>query len=347
MTCNRMKQVLRNKVDRKVLLDQMRQDDQNRTTVSFYQYARIANPRFFRDFLFSNWDSLGVLGRIYVASEGINAQLSVPTEKLEAFREQLYSISFLNGIRLNVTVDEGKSFFKLMIKVRDKIVADGLVDDTFDASDCGAHLNASEFNELTSKEETILIDMRNHYESEVGHFQGAITPDVDTFREEITLVEDLLEGKEEKNVVMYCTGGIRCEKASAWFKHLGYKHVHQLSGGIIEYTRQVREQGLENRFMGKNFVFDERLSERISDDVIAQCHQCGASCDDHTNCANVGCNLLFIQCQQCAEEFKGTCGEECKTVIHLPEEEQAALRKEWRTSNRIFSKSRLRGKIRR
>ena len=344
MTCNRMKQVLRNKVDRKILLDQMLKDNKGRTTVSFYQYVGIANPHFFRDFLFSNWDALGVLGRIYVASEGINAQLSVPSENFSSFREQLYSISFLNGIRLNITVDEGKSFFKLMIKVRSKIVADGLEDDSFDASDCGIHLNASEFNALTAKEDTILIDMRNHYESEVGHFKGAITPDVETFREEIHLVEGLLEGKEAENVVMYCTGGIRCEKASAWFKHLGYQNVHQLSGGIIEYTRQVRDQGLENRFVGKNFVFDERLSERISDDVISQCHQCGASCDDHVNCANVGCNLLFIQCPACAGEFDGTCGVECKTVIELPEEEQAVLRKESRTSNHIFNKGRLRKK---
>ena len=204
------------------------------------------------------------------------------------------------------------------------------------------HLDAVTFNELTAQDDTILIDMRNHYESEVGHFKGAITPDVDTFREEIALVEDMLQGKEDRNIVMYCTGGIRCEKASAWLKHKGFPHVHQLNGGIIEYTRQVREQGLENRFIGKNFVFDERLAERISDDVIAQCHQCGASCDDHTNCSNVGCNLLFIQCPECAQKYEGTCGERCQEIIHMPEEEQRALRKGKKDSARIFNKGRLR-----
>jgi UPF0176 protein len=338
-----MKHELRNLVDRKVLIQRMRDEDRERTTVSFYQYARIENPQFFRDYLFLHWESMAILGRIYVAREGINAQLSVPTEQFDAFCSHLHSIRFLEGIRLNLAVDDGKSFFKLIVKVREKIVADGLSDDTFDVRDCGVHLNAPEFNELIQRDDTILIDMRNHYESEVGHFKGAILPDVDTFREEIEQVEQMLQGQTNRNIVMYCTGGIRCEKASAWLKHRGFPHVHQLNGGIIEYTRQVREQGLENLYIGKNFVFDERMSERISDDVIANCHQCGSPCDDHTNCANVGCNLLFIQCPSCAAQFEGTCGSECQATIHLPEEEQAHLRK-GRSARARFSKGRLRPK---
>jgi UPF0176 protein len=337
-----MKQQLRNLVDRKVLLERMENGENDRTTVSFYQYARILNPAFFRDYLFIHWNELGVLGRTYVAREGINAQISVPTVALEAFQEHLYSIAFLDGVRLNAAVDEGKSFFKLMIKVRDKIVADGLHDTAFDVRDTGVHLDAEGFNSLTAKEDTILIDMRNHYESEVGHFKGAITPDVDTFREEIKLVEDLLQGKEEQNIVMYCTGGIRCEKASAWLKHKGFPKVHQLEGGIIEYTRQVRENGLENRFIGKNFVFDERRAERISADVIAECHQCGTPCDDHTNCLNVACNLLFIQCVACTEQYHGTCSSNCNSIIQLPEEEQKKLRRGVKDSAKIFNKARLR-----
>jgi len=342
VTCNRMKQQLRNLVDRKVLLERMEHGENDRMTVSFYQYARILNPAFFRDYLFIHWNELGVLGRTYVAREGINAQISVPTVAFEAFQEHLYSVAFLDGVRLNAAVDDGKSFFKLMIKVRDKIVADGLNDKAFDVRDTGVHLDAEGFNALTAKDDTILIDMRNHYESEVGHFKGAITPDVDTFREEIELVEDLLQGKEEQNIVMYCTGGIRCEKASAWLKHKGFPNVHQLEGGIIEYTRQVRANGLENRFIGKNFVFDERRAERISADVIAECHQCGAPCDDHTNCLNVACNLLFIQCASCTEQYQGTCSSKCNSIIQLPEEEQKKLRRGVKDSAKIFNKARLR-----
>ena len=216
-----------------------------------------------------------------------------------------------------------------------------LRDDEFDVTDCGVHLSAEDFNELTDKEETILIDMRNHYESEVGHFEGAICPDVDTFRDSLPIIEeDLKEHKEDKNLVMYCTGGIRCEKASAYYKHKGFKNVYQLEGGIIEYTRQVKEQELENKFLGKNFVFDHRRSERISQDIISNCHQCGKPCDTHTNCENEGCHLLFIQCEECAEKMEGCCSTDCQDIIHLPEKEQKAIRKGKHNSNKIFRKGR-------
>jgi len=139
---------------------------------------------------------------------------------------------------------------------------------------------------------------------------------------------------------MYCTGGIRCEKASAYFKHKGFKNVYQLEGGIIEYAKQVKNQGLKNKFIGKNFVFDERRSEAISDDVIASCHQCGSTCDEHINCANEGCHLLFIQCPSCAEKFNNCCSSDCAAIIALPEEEQKALRKGKHNSNKIFKKGR-------
>ena len=119
--------------------------------------------------------------------------------------------------------------------------------------------------------------MRNHYESEIGHFTNAIKPDVDTFRESLPIIEtQLSEHKQDKKLLMYCTGGIRCEKASAYFKHKGFENVYQLEGGIIEYTRQVKAEGLKSKFIGKNFVFDHRLGERITDDIVSQCHQCGA-----------------------------------------------------------------------
>ena len=265
-----------NKEDRRVLMARMEQDDVPRTTLSFYRYVHLENPALTRNQLYAAWEELGVLGRTYVASEGINAQISVPTDRFEEFKAHLDSLGWLSNLRLNVAVEQGKSFFKLIVRVKEKIVADGLNDDTFDVTDCGEHLKADQFNALTDQEDTVLIDMRNAYESEVGHFEGAICPDVNTFREEIALVEDMLQDKKDANIVMYCTGGIRCEKASAYLKHKGFPNVHQLEGGIIEYTRQAKASGLRNKFVGKNFVFDERLAERISDDVIANCHTWGA-----------------------------------------------------------------------
>lgn len=325
--------------EREALIDQAGKD---RLTLSFYQYAHITNPQEFRDQLFLTWDALDVLGRIYVASEGINGQLSLPAEKFKAFKAHLDTIPFLKDIRLNIAVEQdNKSFLKLKVKVREKIVADGLNDDTFDVTNKGVHVDAEKFNALIEDENTVLVDMRNHYESEIGHFKNAITPDVDTFRESLPIIEDDLKAhKEDKNLVMYCTGGIRCEKASAYFKHKGFKNVYQLEGGIIEYTRQVNEKALDNKFIGKNFVFDDRRSERISDDVIAQCHQCGKPCDTHTNCANDACHLLFIQCNDCKAELNNCCSTNCKDIHALPYEEQKALRKGQGNSNDIFKKGR-------
>lgn len=311
-----------------------------RLTLSFYAYAKIEDPKKFRDELFIAWNALDALGRIYVAHEGINAQMSIPADQLDDFKNTLEAYDFMKGIRLNVAIEQDNhSFLKLTIKVRHKIVADGLNDDTFDVTNKGIHLKAQEFNNLLEDPNTIVVDFRNHYESEVGHFEGAITPDVENFRESLPIInEQLQDFKEDKNLLMYCTGGIRCEKASAYFKHQGFKNVFQLEGGIIEYARQVKEDGVESKFLGKNFVFDHRLGERITDDIISQCHQCGKPCDNHTNCANDACHLLFIQCDDCKTAMENCCSTECLEISHLPVEEQVALRKGLQVGNKVFRK---------
>ncbi len=332
-----------NKVDKRVLKEKMENSSIDRTTFSFYKYFPITDPGTFRDKLFVEFSQWEVLGRVYVASEGINAQVSIPSTRFDTFRTFLYQkYPIMKGLRLNVALDDdGKSFYKLKIKVRDKIVADGLDEGSFDVFNKGKYLNAEEFNALTDQPETIVVDMRNHYESEVGHFDSAILPDVDTFREALPHVVELLEDKKENPVVMYCTGGIRCEKASAYLKHKGFSQVYQLEGGIIEYGRQVHEKGLSNKFRGKNFVFDERLGEKISDEVIANCHQCGAPCDTHVNCRNEACNLLFIQCESCAQEREGCCSTDCQDFIHLPIEVQKEKRKGMKNMVRYYKKGRF------
>ncbi|WP_298418195.1 rhodanese-related sulfurtransferase [uncultured Kordia sp.] len=333
---------LYNKLSAKERAELIEKAGKDRMTISFYKYANIGNPEILRNHLFINWDKIDVLGRIYVSYEGINAQLSVPAENFNAFKTHLDTIAFLENVRLNVAIEQDNmSFLKLKVKVRDKIVADGLNDESFDVTEKGVHVGAEKFNELLDDQNTILVDMRNHYESEIGHFQGAITPDVDTFRESLPIIEeDLSDHKDDKNLVMYCTGGIRCEKASAYFKHKGFKKVYQLEGGIINYARQVEAQNLENKFIGKNFVFDHRRGERISEDIIANCHQCGNPCDTHVNCANEACHLLFIQCETCAEKMNDCCSDDCKEVHSLPLEKQKELRKGKVVSNKIFKKGR-------
>src|SRR5689334_2360665 len=335
--------ILHNRVSQKELKERLYQETEPRTTISFYQYFPIAEPDQFRNEHYKNLAVLNVFGRIYVAHEGINAQISVPTGNFEAFKTYLYTIEALNGLRLNIAVaDDGKSFWVMKIKVRGKIVADGIADETFNMSNKGRYVNAEQMNTLLNDPQTIVVDMCNHYEYEVGHFVKALEVPSDTFREQLPMAVDMLKEQKDKNIIMYCTGGIRCEKASAYMLHHGFKNVFHLEGGIINYAREIKAQGLESRFIGKNFVFDERLGERITNDIISHCHQCGKPADTHINCANSACHLLFIQCDECREKYEACCSKECQEVIHLPLEEQMKIRRGIDKGRNVFNKSKAR-----
>ena len=335
--------LIHNRISQKELKERLYQETEPRTTISCYQYFPIEDPLQFRDELYKALNALTVFGRIYVAHEGINAQLSVPQSRFEAMKDYLYSIGPLQGVRLNRAIDDdGRSFWVLKIKVRDKIVADGISDPAFSMTHKGKYANAGEMNELMKDPETVVIDMRNHYEYEVGHFENAVEIPSDTFKQQLPMAVDMMQDKKDKTIVMYCTGGIRCEKASAYMLHNGFKNVFHLEGGIINYAREAKERGLKSKFIGKNFVFDERLGERITEDIVARCHQCGKPADSHTNCANSGCHLLFIQCDECAKKYEGCCSKDCLDVIHLPEEEQKKVRAGIDKGRNIFNKSKAR-----
>ena len=335
--------VLHNRISNEELKKRLMEETEPRTTISFYKYFPIQNPQEFRDHLYKHLYNLKVFGRIYIAKEGINAQASIPHSCFEALKNFLYSIEQLNGIRLNVAVDDdGKSFWVLRVKVRDKIVADGIDDPFFSMNNNGKYVNAEKMNELLKDSSTLVVDFRNHYEYEVGHFENAIEIPSDTFREQLPMAADMLKDKADKNIIMYCTGGIRCEKASAYMLHKGLKNVFHLEGGIINYAREIKEKGLESKFTGKNFVFDERLGERVTEHIISHCHQCGKPCDTHTNCKNDGCHLLFIQCEECAKKYDGCCSIECRETIHMPLERQKEIRKGIDKGRNIFNKSKAR-----
>ncbi|MBS1731042.1 MAG: rhodanese-related sulfurtransferase [Bacteroidetes bacterium] len=335
--------VLHNKVSNKELKEKMMTETEPRKTFSFYRYFPIEEPLIFRDELYSYLFQLNVFGRIYIATEGINAQVSVPENRVAHFRDYLNNLPGMNNLRLNPAIlDNGKSFWVLKIKVRSKIVADGITDSAFNMQQKGRYVDAKGMNEMLNDPDTIIVDMRNHYEYEVGHFIKARELPSDTFRDQLPMAVDMLKGNEDKNIVMYCTGGIRCEKASAWLLHKGFRHVFHLDGGIIQYARQVEENNMENKFIGKNFVFDNRLGERVSNEIIAHCHQCGKPCDDHVNCANDGCHLLFIQCSECAEKMNHCCSEECKEMLSMPEERRKQLRSGIDKGQHIFNKSKMR-----
>ncbi len=330
--------MLKNLVDRKVLKQRLKTENFKRVTMSFYRYVKIEKPEEMRDELYREWYALGVFGRIYLAREGINAQLCVPEENLEKFKAGLEARAEFKNMRLNFAVEQGTSFYKLGIKVKKQIVADGLPEDSYDLSNVGNHLNAEEFNIAMEDKNAVVVDMRNFYESRIGRFEGAICPDVDTFREELPQVVEMLEDKKDKKILLYCTGGIRCEKASAYLKSRGFEDVSQLYGGVITYAHTVTD----SKFIGRNFVFDERIAERITDDVLSICDQCENSCDDYANCKNMICNLLFLQCSDCAAKFAGACNEECRRIAELPAEEYKAERKKSGATDFEKYKSRIR-----
>jgi len=323
-------------------------DTRPRTTLSFYRYVRVVDVLAFKKRLLQQLSELNCLGRIYVASEGINAQLNVPNTYWDAFDAWIQAQPELRGITYNIAVEDLgiPSFFKLAIKIKDKIVADGLDDASFDVTNTGDYFTASEMNAYLEDEEAVVVDIRNNYESEVGHFQGAIMPDVATFKEELRQIPDLLRVHKHKKIALYCTGGIRCEKASAWLKHNGYQHVRHLQGGIVGYAHQVQKQGLDNKFRGKNFVFDERLGERISAEVISTCHLCRTEkSDTHFHCKNQICYGLFIGCDTCMTQRNGYCSWKCVQIAKLPKPTKKVIARyinQFIIAKRPFQKIRMR-----
>tara|TARA_B100000700_G_C15023361_1_gene846885 strand:- start:1445 stop:2482 length:1038 start_codon:yes stop_codon:yes gene_type:complete len=339
MDPNAGKKNMFNKFSKEQCISLLKKETFNRVTISFYKYIILNNLTELRDDLYKKWSRISVLGRIYISEEGINAQLSVPEHNLAEFSKNINSYTFFKDIPFKIAIEDNNlSFFKLTVKIKNQIVSDGLSSKDYDVTNVGEHLTAKQWNEAIN-DGAIVVDMRNHYESEIGKFKGAICPDAETFREELPLVKELLKDKKKDKVLLYCTGGIRCEKTSAYLKHHGFEDVNQLHGGIIDYIKQVNNENLENKFLGKNFVFDERRSERISNDIISKCHQCGAPSDNHVNCKNENCNLLFIQCLSCKEKNESCCSEKCISITHLPEKERMKLRKGKNNNKMYYSHS--------
>ncbi len=321
-----MKQ-LRNIYSKEECLKRVAAEPFKRKTISFYKYVKLDNVQEFRDKLYILWSGLDVLGRIYLSEEGINAQLSVPEHKVKAFRMIVDMIPAFKNVPFKLALEEPDiSFWKLTIKVRKHILAHGIENLDMTTAEVGPHLSAEEYNEAIENG-AIIVDMRNGYESEIGHFEGAITPEVNTFREELPKVLDELKGKEDDKILLYCTGGIRCEPTSAWLKQKGFKDVNQLHGGIIQYAEDVKKKKLDTKYIGKNFVFDGRTAEAVTDDVLGTCHNCKEPANTHVDCPNEVCHALFIQCKDCQKKMNKCCSDACIEIMQMPEEERRAYRK--------------------
>lgn len=252
-------------------------------------------------------------GRIYINEEGINGQMSIHEKDAESYIEWLHSHEAFKDVEFKVHISEEHAFAKMTVKYRKQLAA---LDVKVDLNKTGKHVSPREWKEMLEKqdEDTILIDVRNDYEWKVGRFEGAILPELENFRdfgEYIEYLKNIYNAKKTK-VMMYCTGGIRCELYSALMKEKGFEDIYQLQGGVIKYGL---EEGVKH-WKGKLFVFDDRMVVPISKEeaeVISRCDHCKAQAETYLNCANMDCNALFISCPECAKKMKGCCSEECMT----------------------------------
>jgi len=258
------------------------------------------------------FDTRDVKARIYISHEGINGQMSASQEAAEEYMTWLKSDPRFAEVEFKLHYYHEHVFPRCTVKRRDQIVA---LDAKVDAKDGGEHVSPSKWREMLEEkdQDTLLLDVRNDYEWVLGHFEGAELPDLETFRQFPTYARELKKTRDPKKtkVMMYCTGGIRCELYSALMKKEGFEQVYQLQGGIIKYGL---EEGAD-KWLGKLFVFDDRLSVPISEEeeapVIGKCHHCGVSAESYYNCADMDCNELFLCCPECAEKYKGCCSETC------------------------------------
>ena len=319
---------LYNKKSKEELVNDLKAESFKRITCSFYKYAKIKTTLQFRDSMYSFLDSLKILGRVYIASEGINAQISVPDYVWNIFKIGIQNFRVLKNVQIKKAISDGDSFYKLVVKEKKELVAYGVSDDLYDMNNVGKYLNAEQFNKAIDEDNTAVIDMRNFYETEVGRFKNAEIPQVEKSKDLLPEVRRMLNGREDHKVLLYCTGGIRCEKASSFLIKSGIENVNQLKGGIIQYAHDIRNKDVDSRFIGKNFVFDARLGERITKDIIANCHLCGSPSDNHRDCNNDTCHILFIQCKKCEEKLSGCCSNECMDFASLPMSKQKELRKD-------------------
>lgn len=284
------------------------------TILLFYKYVYIEYPKSIMKQQRALCEQLGLRGRIILAHEGINATLSGPTEATQTYKEYMNNHELFKDIDFKESPGSDDDFPRLRVVVKDEIVHLGLDTQKVTVQDTGVHLTPEEAHALMAEnpEDLVILDARNDYESRVGTFTNSLTPPIKTFREFPTYVDENLETFKNKKVLMHCTGGIRCERASAYLNQKGVaQKVYQILGGIHRYI----EKYPDGFFRGKNYVFDGRVTVRVNDDILTTCDWCKKPADDYTNCINSNCNNHYISCASCVKNSQSTCSPTCKDAV--------------------------------
>jgi len=274
-------------------------------TISFYKYVPVKNPQVLHNFIRTNCSNLDILGRILIGKEGINCAVSGKKENIEKFKQILMRNALFPDLTFREQESSSKTHHKLVIKVRKEICVFGK---EVNLENKGEHLSPEELKKwYDNNEEFYIVDARNDYEYKIGKFRNAIELPIKNFRE-FHKATEVLEPLKDKKVVLYCTGGIRCEKASAYMKEQGFNNVYQVEGGIINYVNKIPKN---NEWEGGLFVFDDRLVSDLGK-PITECKHCQEDCELYVNCHNLDCDKLTLMCTSCQEKMNKTCSEECK-----------------------------------
>lgn len=276
---------------------------------SFYKYVKIDNPEQFQKEHLEYCKKLEIKGKILVSSEGINGTISSDEDKIKKYEKRLNSLKFFSSIKFKHTKSENHPFKKIIVRIRKEIVTSGL---DVNIKNSGKHISPKKLKKmLDNNEEVFMLDVRNNYESKIGKFKNAITPNINNFRQFKDIINDLKKFKYKK-IIMYCTGGIRCEKSSAYLIEKGFKDVNQIDGGIINFIQNFPD----TYFEGRCFVFDDRLSiptgKKTKD--LSFCELCHIPSGRYINCKNISCDRMFICCEECDMNYKHFCSKACNKI---------------------------------
>lgn len=280
----------------------------------YYKFVKIENSEEFTQEHLKFCNDLGLKGRILVASEGINGTVSGTVEQTQKYMDHMHADPRFADLWFKIDEADGHAFQKMFVRHKEELVTFRVEDAPAPFEKTGKYLSPKEFHEALRDEDVIVIDGRNDYEYDIGHFRGAIRPNVKSFREFPEWIRENLSQFKDKKIITYCTGGVRCEKLTGWMMDEGFEDVAQLHGGIVTYGKDPEVQG--RLWDGKCYVFDERISVPINrtdeDTVIGKCHYCGEPEDRYINCAYPSCNKKTIAHVHCEEEHRGYCSPECE-----------------------------------
>ncbi|MBJ6359951.1 rhodanese-related sulfurtransferase [Paenibacillus sp. GCM10012307] len=284
------------------------------TVLLYYKFVKLDNAEQFAQEHLAYCKELGVKGRILIADEGINGTLSGTPEQAEKYMNDLRANPLLSDIVFKIDTSDQHVFKKIFVRYKKELVTFRYDEAELDPNVIGGkRLSPKEWHEYLQRDDVIVLDGRTGYEFDIGHFRGAIRPEVDSFREFPEWIRENMKDYKDKPVLTYCTGGIRCEKLSGFLIQEGFQDVYQLEGGIVTYGQDEEVKG--HLWDGKCYVFDERISVPINhtdeDVVVGKCHHCGKPEDRYINCAHDPCHLQHICCEECEAEHNGYCSDEC------------------------------------